>query len=158
MLENFAHPNVDGVVYLQDYEDRSGTCPMNSDFWENLQQDTYQPLYSTEFLSTTGEVIKTKRRTQSLAQMMIALEQRDEDNYQERDYNSVLHSQTALLTHLNDGKSQDLKNLEQEKETQFRHIQNLEQEKETQKAIIEEQNERLRKYKIDDKYLKKAVG
>lgn len=90
--------------------------------------------------------------------MMIALEQRDEDNYQERDYNSVLHSQTALLTHLNDGKSQDLKNLEQEKETQFRHIQNLEQEKETQKAIIEEQNERLRKYKIDDKYLRKQLA
>ncbi|VDI35096.1 Hypothetical predicted protein [Mytilus galloprovincialis] len=36
MLENFAHPNVDGVVYLQDYEDRSGTCPMNSDFWGKL--------------------------------------------------------------------------------------------------------------------------
>lgn len=36
MLENFPHPNLDGVVYLQDHEDRSGTCPMDSDFWGKL--------------------------------------------------------------------------------------------------------------------------
>ncbi|XP_076109592.1 uncharacterized protein LOC143078624 [Mytilus galloprovincialis] len=114
------------------------------------------------------------------------LEQKEDDINQERDYNSVLLSQIGFVTHLNGGQSQNLQNLEQtnqtleqtnqtleqtnqtleqtnqtleqEKETQFRHIQNLEQEKETQKAIIEEQNERLRKYKIDDRYLRKQLA
>lgn len=96
--------------------------------------------------------------------MMMELEQKEDDIYQERNYNTVLHSQTGLLTHLNGGHLQNLQNLEQEKETQFRDLQNLEQvnqnleqENETQKAIIEEQNERLRKYKIDDQFLRKQL-
>lgn len=81
----------------------------------------------------------------------MVLEQREDDMYQDRDYISVLHSQIGLVTHLNDGKSQDVQNLKQDK-------QNLEQENEAQKAIIEKQNERLRKYKIDDKYLRKQLA
>ncbi|CAC5387768.1 unnamed protein product [Mytilus coruscus] len=74
---------------------------------------------------------KTKRRTQSLDEMKMALEQKEDEIYQERDYNNVLHSQLGFVTHVNSGQLMYLQNLVQENETRLRDLQNLEQENET---------------------------
>ncbi|XP_076109602.1 uncharacterized protein LOC143078636 [Mytilus galloprovincialis] len=57
---------------------------------------------------------KTKRRTQSLAEMMRALEKKDDEIYQERDEQQLLHSQMDLVTHIYNGQLRRVQDLEQD--------------------------------------------
>ncbi|XP_076089850.1 uncharacterized protein LOC143061406 [Mytilus galloprovincialis] len=57
---------------------------------------------------------KTKRRTQSLAEMMRALEKKDDEIYHERDEQQLLHSQLELVNHIYNGQLRRVHDLEQD--------------------------------------------
>ncbi|CAG2228013.1 unnamed protein product [Mytilus edulis] len=123
---------------------------------------------------------KTKRRTQSLADLMKALEHKDDEIYQERNEQQQLHSELNFVKHINEGHdlieqngslTNAIDNLKSKIDMEV-HVgqtkeqiiaeqsQLIDEQKaiigermamiEEQKKIIEEQKEKLRMHKIDD--------
>ncbi|XP_063438448.1 FYVE and coiled-coil domain-containing protein 1-like [Mytilus trossulus] len=83
---------------------------------------------------------KTKRRTQSLAEMMRTIEKKDDEIYHERDEQQLLHSQMDLVTHIYNGQLRRVQDLEQDNNFLRDNIHQLEIEVE-QKS---EDNNRIR--------------
>ncbi|XP_063438348.1 major antigen-like [Mytilus trossulus] len=83
---------------------------------------------------------KTKRRTQSLAEMMRTIEKKDDEIYHERDEQQLLHSQLELVNHIYNGQLRRVHDLEQDNNFLRDNIHQLENEVE-QKS---EDNNRIR--------------
>ncbi|CAC5387765.1 unnamed protein product [Mytilus coruscus] len=79
---------------------------------------------------------KTKRRTQSLAEMMRALEKKDDEIYQERDEQQLLHSQLELVNHIYNGQLRRVQDLEQDNDILRDNIHQLENEVEQKSEDI----------------------
>ncbi|XP_071158074.1 golgin subfamily A member 6-like protein 22 [Mytilus edulis] len=79
---------------------------------------------------------KTKRRTQSLAEMMRALEKKDDEIYHERDEQQLLHSQLELVNHIYNGQLRRVQDLEQDNNFLRDNIHQLENEVEQKSEDI----------------------
>ncbi|CAG2216659.1 unnamed protein product [Mytilus edulis] len=150
MIETFPHPNLDGVVHQRD---TGGTVPVDSDIWGKLSEDLQ--LAWDQYFVQKGELPncsqyrifinnwrgnKTKRRTQSLAEMMRALEKKDDEIYHERDEQQLLHSQLELVNHIYNGQLRRVQDLEQDNNFLRDNVHQLENGAEQDR----EDNNRLR--------------
>ncbi|OPL20944.1 hypothetical protein AM593_07156, partial [Mytilus galloprovincialis] len=79
---------------------------------------------------------KTKRRTQSLAEMMRTIEKKDDEIYHERDEQQLLHSQLELVNHIYNGQLRRVHDLEQDNDILRDNVHQLENEVEQKSEDI----------------------
>ncbi|XP_052082759.1 golgin subfamily A member 6-like protein 22 isoform X2 [Mytilus californianus] len=158
MIETFPHPNLDGVVHQQD---TGGTVPVDSDIWgkltdfksltEEQQRETREFLlmkFSVEDLQLAwdqyfvqkGEIPNCLQYRIFInnwrAEMMRALEKKDDEIYQERDEQQLLHSQLELVNHIYNGQLRRVQDLEQDNDILRNNVHQLENEVEQKSEDI----------------------
>ncbi|CAC5387764.1 unnamed protein product [Mytilus coruscus] len=158
MIETFPHPNLDGVVHQQN---TGGTVPVDSDIWERLsdwrsltqeQQDENKEFLLTRFsvedlqlawdqyFVQKGELPNCSQYRIFInnwrAEMMRALEKKDDEIYQERDEQQLLHSQLELVNHIYNGQLRRVQDLEQDNDILRDNIHQLENEVEQKSEDI----------------------